>query len=729
MRKLFFTLPVVLISFLGYPQSTSIKTVFNNSIKKGDYFMQHFAYRNALEIYLHALEKNPGNYYLREKIGECYFKLHDPVSAEVWFEALAKETDIHPEAKFEYAEALSMTGNYEESKLWFQNYLKDRPDDKQAQDKLYFLNHLSKYTGEEHRYVVVPGPFNSDHSDYGAHYFHDGIVFASSRDEDNFIKHKPFDAVDRDESLLNLYFVNRRITGEWENVVPFHTAHVKTFFHEGPMTFYGNHDQGAFTQSNIKDGKPVYDANGRVNLKIYFAEVAHLGEMKNIVPFQHNNDGYSTAHPSFTSDGKTMYFSSTSPLGHGESDIYYSVFENGSWLEPVNVGDNINTREDESFPFIANDTTLYFTSNGHGTLGGLDIYISYKRNGVWGKAINLGSSINSQYDDFSLVSDSTCRVGFFSSNRPGGKGLDDIYFYIANYYFLAGHVRELGTDQDITDAKISAFNGNGELVATTTSDEEGNFNMSLPFDQDFIIKGEKDGYESAKELTFSTKGKPFGVDSLLLPMWRDKLFAKGKVYSKETEQIIPDANVTMENLATGKKQTVALNENGEYMFVVRPDSEYKIEGSKDGFITNGFTLNTKGLTEGDLKNDIVLEEIYMNLEIVNFAYDKSDLSIEAKKKLDRIVKALKAAPEATLNIGAHADSRGSAKYNKALTERRAKSTLNYITSKGIARKRIEYTAFGESLLLNKCSDGVKCPEEDHAKNRRAEVKVQKEPIK
>jgi outer membrane protein OmpA-like peptidoglycan-associated protein len=253
--------------------------------------------------------------------------------------------------------------------------------------------------------------------------------------------------------------------------------------------------------------------------------------------------------------------------------------------------------------------------------------------------------------------------------------------------------------------------------------------MSLPFDQDFIIKGEKDGYESVNELTFSTKGKPFGVDSLQLPMWRDKLFAKGKVYSKETEQILPDAKVTMENLTTGKKQTVALNENGEYMFVVRPDSEYKFEGTKEGFVTNGFTLNTKGLTEGDLKNDIVLEEIYLNLEIVNFAYDKSYLSPEAKKKLDRIIKALNQSPSATLNIGAHADSRGSVAYNKALTERRAKTTVNYIVSKGIARKRIQYTAFGEALLLNTCSDGVECPEEDHAKNRRAEVKVQKEPIK
>jgi outer membrane protein OmpA-like peptidoglycan-associated protein len=728
MRKLFLTLPVVLFACLGYAQSTSVKTLLHNNVKKGDYFFDHFAYRNALEIYLHALEKDPGNYYLRERIGECYFKLHDPVSAELWFGALAKETDIHPEAKFEYAEALSMTGNYPESKEWFEKYLKDRPNDKLAIDKLNFLNNLSSYTEDSHRFIVAPAEFNGPHSDYGAHYFHSGIVFASSRDEDMFIKHKPFDAVNKDESLLNLYFVDRKVTGEWEKVVPFHVEHLKTYYHEGPMAFYDNYKKGAFTQSNVKDGKPIYDANGQVNLKIYFAEVAKFGALKNIVPFEHNNDGYSTAHPSFTPDGSTMFFSSTAPGGYGESDIYYSTFVNGRWTEPVNVGANVNTREDESFPYIANDTTLYFSSNGHGTLGGLDIYVSYKRNGVFGNPVNLGSPINTNYDDFSLIADSTGRVGFIASNRPGGKGLDDIYFFIASYYFLAGNVRELSTHDDIPGAKISAYNGNGDLIATVQSDSEGNFTMNLPFDQDFIIKGEKDGFETPNNMTFSTRGKPFGVDSLLLPMWKQKLFTKGKVYSKETESVLPGVTVTLENVTEGRKETLVLDEKGEYVFVVKPETEYRVEATKEGYLPGGYTLNTKGLNEGDLQNDIVLEEVYLNLEILNFAYDRSDLSAESKAKLDRIIAALKKTPGATLNIGAHADSRGTVQYNKGLTERRARAAIQYITSKGIARKRIEYTAFGETLLLNQCSDGVECPEEEHAKNRRAELKVQTEPV-
>ena len=221
MRKLLLLSTLLFCYGFLFSQSTNISTLLHNNVKKGDQFFDHFAYRNALEIYLHAHEKDPGNYYLREKIGTCYFMLHDPASAEIWFGALAKETDIHPEIKFEYAEALSMTGNYQESKEWFQKYLKDRPDDKIAKDKLDFLNRIDKYTEDSNRYIMSSVDFNTEYSEYGAHFFHNGVVFASSRDLDLFIKHKPYDAFYPHEALLNLYFSARKMTGEWEPFVPF----------------------------------------------------------------------------------------------------------------------------------------------------------------------------------------------------------------------------------------------------------------------------------------------------------------------------------------------------------------------------------------------------------------------------------------------------------------------------------------------------------------------------
>jgi outer membrane protein OmpA-like peptidoglycan-associated protein len=717
------------IGSCAFSQSTNMSTFFHKNVKKADYFFDHFAYRNALELYLHKFEKDSGNYHVRERIAMCYFKLHDPASAELWYSSLAKEPDIHPEAKFEYAEALSMNGKYHESLVWFREYLRDRPNDKIASEKLNFLSSISRYTENELRFIITPTDFNSDRSEYGAHFFHDGVVFASSRDLDLLIKHKPSDGISDDESLLNLYFARRRYTGDWDTFVPFHNDKLRTRFHEGPMAFYDNYRKGAFTQSNVQNGKPVYDANGKINLRIYFAEIAHLGSFEHVAPFDYNHDGYSNAHPSFTPDGKTMYFSSTMPTGHGESDLYYSELVNGRWQQPVNVGDAVNTREDESYPFIANDTTLYFSSNGHGTFGGLDIYVTYKRNGQFSKPINLGAPMNTRFDDFSLVCDSLGRSGFIASNREGGKGHDDIYSYVANFYFLAGEVRELSAEQDrLSNAKILAYNQNGDLIDSTTSDNNGHFTLDLPYDQDFIIRGEKDGFETLEDLAFSTRGKPFGIDSLMLPLWRQRLFAKGRIFSNETQSILPGVSVVLKNLTDGTSDSLHVDENGEYEFLVRPEKKYAIEASKQGYIPNGFNLDTKGILQGDLLNDIVLEEVYIEKELVLFEYDQDDIREDSWKLLNRIVRTLNKFPRATVNIAAHADARGTQEYNNILSKDRATAAQKYLISKGINPKRIQATWFGEELVLNKCSDGVDCAEEEHSQNRRAELKVQREPI-
>jgi outer membrane protein OmpA-like peptidoglycan-associated protein len=723
-------LPVLLILFLNsFSQSTNISTFFHKNVKKADHFFEHYAYRNALEIYLHQFERDSADYHVRERIAMCYFKLHDPVRAELWYKALAQEPDIHPAAKFEYAEALSMNGKYDESLHWFNVYLQDVPDDRIALDKVEFLKHIEDYLVNDERFLISAFGLNSDHAEYGAHFFHDGVVFASSRDNDLFIKHKPFDALSPDEALLNLYFGRLNVAGEWTDLSPFHTEKLKTYYHEGPMAFYDNYKRGAFTQSNIQDGKPVYDADGKVNLRIYFAEVAHLGFFEHVAPFEHNNDEYSNAHPSFSPDGSIMYFSSTMPSGHGDSDIYYSVRQEKGWSEPVNLGPTINTREDESFPFIANDTTLYFSSNGHGTLGGLDMYVCYKRNGGFSKPVNLGSPMNTRFDDFSLVCDSLGRLGYIASNREGGAGQDDIYAYAARHYMLAGEVRELaGQQEKIPFAKVLAFNQNGDLMDSTSSDRDGYFHMDLPFDQDYKIRGEKEGFETLGDLDFSTHGKPFGVDSLTLPLWRQNLFAKGKIYSNETQQILPGAKVVFRDIANNTSETTIINETGEYRFMLKPGKKYRLDGSKEGFIDQGFDLDTKGILEGELVNDVMLEEIYIEKEVVMFGYDNATLLPEFDDNLYSLLRTLKKYPKATLSIGAHSDSRGREAYNTALSKKRAIATQQYFLKNGIAASRIEMKWFGEELILNNCSDGVECPEEEHSKNRRAELKVQKAPI-
>jgi outer membrane protein OmpA-like peptidoglycan-associated protein len=294
---------------------------------------------------------------------------------------------------------------------------------------------------------------------------------------------------------------------------------------------------------------------------------------------------------------------------------------------------------------------------------------------------------------------------------------------------LAGEVRELSKAKEkIAGVKISAFNSNGDLIDSTRSDSTGRFTLDLPFDQDFKIRGEKDGFETLVDLGFSTKGKPFGVDSLTLPLWRQNLFSRGRIFSKETQSILPGVAVVLHNLTDGSSDTLIVDETGEYRFLVRPGKNYRIVATKEGFIPDGFILDTKDILEGNLLNDIVLEEVYIDKEVILFDYDKAEIKGDAIKMLSKVVRTMIKFPRATLNIGAHSDSRGSHNYNTELSKKRAQSTRDYFLARGIPASRIEVTWFGEELILNRCSDGVECPEEEHSMNRRAELKVQKEPV-
>lgn len=719
---------LLFLPFLSYSQSTNITTAFRDNVKKADVYFNHYAYRNALNLYLHAYDRDPDNIYISDQIAECYFKLHDPVSSELWFSKIIDKPNLHPEAKYEYAEALSMNGKYTEAKYWFEQYSKEHPDSKMAKEKIAFLANLKSYLSDSLRFIVTGVNFNTEHSEYGAHYFHDGVVFASSRDLDWYVKHTPFDAVDLDESLLNMYYVPGKTHGEHGGVEHLHREHIKSVLHEGPMVFFNNDKRAAYTRTNIKNGRPVYDENGKSHLQIYFADVEKLSSMTNITPFEYNSDNYSVAHPTLSPDGSIMYFSSTAPGGFGGSDIYFSTYSNGKWSLPTNVGPAINTAGEESFPFLANDSSLYFSSNGHGSLGGLDILLSRKKNNQFTKGVNFGGPLNSRYDDFSLVCDSIGRVGYIASNRPGGMGLDDIYYYIATNFFLTGRLLTYGgTGDPIEGATIYAIDTKtGEILDSDITNSDGLYGLSLPFDRDYKLVAKKEGFDMLKGMNFSTQGRPMGLDSVNFSLWKRDLFAKGKIYSNETQQPLTAVTVKLFDLTNNKLDTLVVNDLSEYALPLYPNRKYKLEFSKPDHVTAELNLDTEGQFKGVIVNDMVLAQESIDNAIIHFDYDKSIITEASIELMKPLVITLKKFPEATLNIGAHADARGSIPYNQRLSDDRARNTMKYFVSQGISRKRITAKGFGEKLLLNRCSDEVTCEELEHTPNRRAEIKVQKE---
>jgi outer membrane protein OmpA-like peptidoglycan-associated protein len=725
MRKFLF-IPFTFFLFAeAFAQSTNISTLLFSNEKKADLFYAKKAYRNALNIYQHIGDKSEASTLIQEKIGDCYLHLHDPESAEPVYEALFRKNDVSEEVKLKYAQTLSMNNKHLDALGVLESIDRKKIDSTYIDKQINFIKSINLFYHDSIAVVLKEAyELNSSHSDFGTSYFKNNVVFASTRDYDLFIKRKSLASETSEEALTHLFSAFHK-DEPYGQVNPFKKDQLATYFHDGPIVFYNGQKKAAITRSNFTNQKSVVDAQGSVNLKLFLAEIGSLGDLKNVKPFPFNDDKYSVGHPTFTQTGERIYFAANFAEGFGGSDIYYSDFKEEEWTKPINAGPTINTSGDELYPFLQNDSTLYFSSTGHGGFGGLDIFSIKKIKGKFRRAKNLGSPMNSPRDDFAFMTDSTQRNGFLSSNRLGGKGSDDIYSYHANRSFLQGDTRELiNATQIIPGTLILVKNDEGILIDSTRSDDQGRYHLDLPFDEDLVITAKKDGYEILEDIAFSTRGDSFGIDSLTILLWKKELFAKGKIYDNETQTILANATVVLTDLTKHTADTVILGEKGEYNFLVRPNRKYRIDAMKKGYISSGFNLNTHNIFKGELLNDIVLEEIYIDKSITLFDYDKFEIKPEWHKQLNHLLRTLKKYPKATLHIGAHADSRGTNAKNQLLSEKRANAELNYFTQRGIDRRRIEAVGFGEELVLNRCSDGVECPEEEHEKNRRAELKVQ-----
>lgn len=707
-------------------QSTNVLTLLHKNQKKADFFYDQKAWHNALELYLHITDKDPNDVHARIRIADCYSRLNDPVAAEEYYAQLLKENNLPPEAKYEYAETLLKVNSYGEAKNWYQEYAKEVPADPLPKNKIEFIDHLQHYLRDSTLTRVVPASINSKHSDFGPQYFKNGLVFVSSRNEDLFIKRHAVDSQDKEEAFLNLFYSKLDGDAVFGPVKLFGSSNLKSTYNDGPITFYDGYTKAVFTRNNTAGGRHAYDSSGRMNLELFFADVEPSGKMKNIRPFPYNHVNYSVAQASLTRNGSVIYFASDMPGGMGGTDIYYCRNMNGIWSEPTNAGPMVNTAGDEYYPFIQNDSTLFFSSNGRGGLGGLDIYLANRRRGKFREAINLGYPLNSSRDDFSMVTDSTGKIGYFASNRPGGEGLDDIYVFKADHYTAMGQFKESpGLTNAVPHVSIYVKDEDGNVISSTQSDSQGYFRLDLPLEENYSIWAKKEGYDVLEDIGYSTKGRDFGVDSIMFPMWKQDLYVKGKIYSKESQSYLPGAVVVLSNLTDNKIDSVTVNENGEYAGLVYPNKKYKVEVHMPGFIPDGYNLNTDGLYKGNLLNDVVVEEIYIEKSTINFDFNKMDLNPESSKEINKIVRTLLKFPRTTLIIRAHADSRGSAQYNQQVSDRRAQAVVQYMLGKGVPRNRMDAKGFGEELVLNRCSDGVECSEEEHSKNRRAELKIQR----
>lgn len=684
---------------------------------KGDQYFLDFYYKKAITYYELALKKDINKDALRLKIGDSYRLLQDYEKAETWYrEVMEVNPDVpNPIYKYHYASALMAAGKYDEARGWLKAYKIEVPEDSRSQRKIDGINNLPLYFIDSSIVEITPLPMNTSFSEVAPVAYKDGMVFLSARTQNSLVDHDNL----RKEDLYDLYYVSYDAASGWGETVLFDKV-LNTPFHEGPVSFYTGEDKLLLTRSNYLNKRQTVSADGNTKLQLFTA--VKTGEIwANIQPFELNNPSYSIAHPALNSTNDTLFFVSDKPGGFGGTDLYMSVYADG-WSGPVNLGPAVNTEGNELFPSYVS-SRLFFASDGHDGLGGLDIYKAVLEGGIASYVTNLGSPVNSTMDDFSYTIDPITKTGYFASNRPGGMGSDDIFSFSQKAQVLQGIAIQEQDRSPLAGVQINLIE-DGLAIATCVTGADGTFRFYLPLSSDFKITAHKYEHSLKTDLQLTTRGNQVDIDSLLIEMHKHDFFARGLVYDSETQKTMHDVSIIISDENSHQVDTVFTGINGMYSFIIEPGKNYVIRAEKDRFSSDSLQINTFSISKGVITNDFILDEEYIDKENIYFDYGKYDLRPDDLPVLHKVVDILKRYPNDWLIIGAHADSRGSREYNQELSEKRAEAVVEFFITNGVPRDKIIARGFGEGLVLNRCVDGINCHEEDHSKNRRAEIKVE-----
>jgi hypothetical protein len=347
-------------------------------------------------------------------------------------------------------------------------------------------------------------------------------------------------------------------------------------YNEGPVSYSGDGKWVAYTKNNFVNGTRQIPSSG-MELSIYVAEVVAGGDWRDAKPFPFNGSGYSSGYTYLNEDGTKMYFSSNRPDGYGGYDLYVSFKSGTTWSTPKNLGPTINSQGNEITPFIA-DGALYFASDWHPGLGGFDIFKAAQSNGVWNKINHLGNAVNSSFDDYGLVYDNRRNLGYFTSNRPGGKGNEDIYQFSQLADKVVITVINAADNRPIPNASID-FSACGEPVFNT--DEKGRYSFqALPgLDCETVVS--KIGFNSFT-FTLTSDGRKRAQNiEVVLTRESDKYI--GRIVNSTDNSAISEVVVRATNRETGERIEAVSDESGTYKLALLPNQTYFIHFSKHGF--------------------------------------------------------------------------------------------------------------------------------------------------
>jgi outer membrane protein OmpA-like peptidoglycan-associated protein len=557
---------IIYITFLsvlataGYAQS--------GAVKKADKQYAKYAYIDAIKTYERVAAKGYKSAEMFMKIGNAYYFNAELEKAEKWYgELFAMNAEVDPEYYYRYSQTLKSVGKYTQADEMMVKFNQKSSEDlrgKLFKSKQDYMDEIKANSG---RYEIGDAGINSKYSDYGSAFSGNKLVFTSSRDTGNFAqkKHKW-----TNQYFTNMYSADRTTDGALGAPEKF-AKNVNSKFHEATPVFTKDGKTMYFTRNNFNNGKKGKDANRITLLKIYKATLIDSTWQKATeLPF--NSDLYSVAHPTLSADEKTMYFASDMPGTHGQSDLWkVKINDDGSFGTPENLGTTINTEGKETFPIITDENELYFATDGHPGLGGLDIFMArLNADGTFKAPLNVGAPANSPQDDFAYLIDTKTRKGYLSSNRDGGQGYDDIYKFLETRKLvceqnLSGIVTDLDTGEILANTKVTLFDDKLNKLKEVMSDDKGFYDMGeVECGKAYYVRAEKEEYETKEQkITISKEtGKtdlPIQLERKVKPVTVGDDLAKAfgiKIiyFDLDKWNIRPDAALELEKILDVMKQ-------------------------------------------------------------------------------------------------------------------------------------------------------------------------------
>jgi outer membrane protein OmpA-like peptidoglycan-associated protein len=723
------------------------KTISNKTLfeKKAEKLYDELSFASAVEYYEVLNKKNDPSGYNSRCLAECYYKLYDFKNAELAYKNLNTKfsNEINEIDLINYFQCSKYNENYIEADKTLDIISKKRNDNiiykNHKKNSSYYIELKKDSTNYK---IINLKSINSEYSEFSPVLLKNKneMIYASNR-RNTGLKNKTFSW--DDSYFMDLYSSQKKDSLLFNSTKPMEKKVVGNF-HDGPISISNDEKTIYLTKSNILLKKKSGKSLSVINLKLYIIKRDLDGKLNEPENFPYNSDDYSLGHAVVSKDGNRLYFVSDMPGGFGQTDLYYSDNENGKWSEPKNLGPEINSEGREMFPYIHEDGTLFYSTDGKAGLGGLDLYFTTPNSNTFSEPKNLGYPINTHYDDFGFSLNKDIKTGYFSSNRSGGEGKDDIYFFRSKKNLigslLKGFLYDLSNKEIVSNVKVYLLDTNKTVLDSIITNEKGEYSFnSINPSQDYIVTTSiLPKYYKEDILISKLKSGENTFNIGLNPKY--KLICTVK--DAKTKDLIGNVKATIIDQSNQNSKSYETDSLGTFIDFLKDRKtgellQFTIKYEKQNYITiekkYNFKLDVN--TKIEINEDLQILEIgtdiakIIQINPIYFDLAKFNIRADAAKELDKIVKVMQENPTMTIELRSHTDCRSSKAYNLSLSDKRAKSSANYIVSKGIPKNRIIGKGYGESILINgcECEGPTKstCSEAEHQANRRTEFLITK----